>query len=68
MRMPGFGFRFWGLKLSSPPQDHLRYFRVLAKGPLALKDYRNFPRALANLVSARKVICLIKGIITSQLM
>ena len=40
---------------------------VLAKGPLALKDYRSFPRALAHMISARKVISMITGIIRSQL-
>jgi len=39
----------------------------LAKGPLALKDYRSFPRALADMRSARKVISLITGVIKSQL-
>ena len=41
--------------------------RVLAKGPLALKDYSSFPRAQADMTSARKVISLIKGVIRSQL-
>ena len=41
-----------------PPQDHSRHFRVLAKGPLAVKDYRSFPRSLADMMSARKVISL----------
>jgi len=34
---------------------------------LALKDYRSFPRALADMLSARKVISLITGVIRSQL-
>ena len=42
-----------------PPQDNSRHFRVLAKGPLAVKDYRSFPRSLADVTSAQKVISLL---------
>ena len=34
---------------------------------MASKDYRRLPRALANVMSARKVISVITGIIRSQL-
>ena len=37
------------------------------QGPLALKDYRSFPRALADMLSARKVISLITRVIRSRL-
>ena len=33
---------------------------------LVLKDYRSFPRALAGMIPARKVISLITGVIGSQ--
>ena len=36
--------------------------------PTSGKDYRGFSRALAGMMSARKVIRLITGIIGSQLM
>ena len=47
-----------------PSQDHFRHFRVLAKGPLALKDCKSLPRALADMISA----CLITRIVRSHLM
>ena len=37
------------------------------QGALALTDYRSFPRTLADILSARKVISLITPVIKSQL-